>query len=587
MTVSRFGRFGMAIALCLGAATVQARQADGPGVVSGEALLERTDAHASTAIRAAVRVPIPDGLHLQAHVPRDPSLIAATLTVTPPAGVSVKEIVYPTPTDFQVPGIEGLQAVYEKELVVGVQFVLDATVRPGPVTVPGDLRYQACNDKQCFYPKHLKLAWTFTVTPATKALPPPQHRDLFSRIAFGKGEAPGASPVSAPPASAPTPQASAAATTPEQVVALFDRFEILGTGGYMSSAEFVDFLHNAEHGVKTKGMFEDKGPMAILALVFLGGLALNLTPCVLPMIPINLAIIGAGAKSGRRGRGFVLGLAYGAAMAAVYGVLGLIVILTAGTFGTINASPWFNVAIAALFVVLGLAMFDIVNIDFSRLSSKIQFKQESRGTVLLALGMGAIAALLAGACVAPVVIQVVVFSSDMYAAGTRTALALPFVLGLGMALPWPLAGAGLSALPKPGMWMVRVKQAMGVFIIGMAAYYGYLAYEGFANRWVDPASVSAGVQEKLREGWHASLAEGLQLAEQNRSLVLVDFWATWCKNCFVMDRTTLADPAVTAALSGYTKIKFQAENPDTPPARELMQRIRAAGLPAYVVLKPR
>jgi thiol:disulfide interchange protein len=274
-------------------------------------------------------------------------------------------------------------------------------------------------------------------------------------------------------------------------------------------------------------------------------------------------------------------------MAAVYGVLGLVVILTAGTFGTINASPWFNIGIAALFVVLGLAMFDIINIDFSRWSSKIQFRQESRGTVLLALGMGAIAALLAGACVAPVVIQVVVFSSDMYAAGTRTALALPFVLGLGMALPWPLAGAGLSALPKPGMWMVRVKQAMGVFIIGMAAYYGYLAYEGFANRWVDPASVSAGVEEKLREGWHASLAEGLQTAKQNRSLVLVDFWATWCKNCYVMDRTTLADPTVTAALTGYTKIKFQAENPDTPPARDLMQRIRAAGLPAYVVLRPR
>jgi len=240
-----------------------------------------------------------------------------------------------------------------------------------------------------------------------------------------------------------------------------------------------------------------------------------------------------------------------------------------------------------LFVVLGLAMFDIVNIDFSRLSSKIQFKQESRGTVLLALGMGAIAALLAGACVAPVVIQVVVFSSDMYAAGTRSALALPFVLGLGMALPWPLAGAGLSALPKPGMWMVRVKQAMGVFIVGMAAYYGYLAYEGFSSRWVDPASVSAGVEEKLREGWHASIAEGLQTAKQNRSLVLVDFWATWCKNCFVMDRTTLADPTVTAALSKYTKIKFQAENPDASPARDLMQRIRAAGLPAYVVLRPK
>ena len=117
--------------------------------------------------------------------------------------------------------------------------------------------------------------------------------------------------------------------------------------------------------MKEKGLFEGRGPLAILLIVFLGGLALNLTPCVLPMIPINLAIIGAGAQAGSRGRGFLLGSAYGAAMALVYGVLGLIVILTAGTFGTINSSPWFNVGIAILFVVLGLAMFDVLLIDFS------------------------------------------------------------------------------------------------------------------------------------------------------------------------------------------------------------------------------
>ena len=56
------------------------------------------------------------------------------------------------------------------------------------------------------------------------------------------------------------------------------------------------------------------------------------------------------------------------------------------------------------------------------------------------------------------------------------ALALPFCLGLGMALPWPIAGAGLAALPKPGAWMVRVKQAFGVVILGVAVYYGYLGY---------------------------------------------------------------------------------------------------------------
>src|SRR5262249_52464312 len=153
-------------------------------------------------------------------------------------------------------------------------------------------------------------------------------------------------------------------------------------------------------------------------------------------------------------------------------------------------------------------MFDVIEIDFSRLSSGIRFGDQSRGTFYLAFAMGAIAALLAGACVAPVVIQVVLFSSNLYATGTKIALALPFLLGLGMAIPWPIAGAGLSALPKPGLWMVRVKQVFGVFILLTAAYYGYEAYSLFANRWVDPASVRASVDEQLKEGWNPSIAEG-------------------------------------------------------------------------------
>ncbi len=132
------------------------------------------------------------------------------------------------------------------------------------------------------------------------------------------------------------------------------------------------------------------------------------------MVPINLAIIGAGAKAGSRQRGFLLGLVYGAAMALVYGVLGLVVILTAGTFGTLNASPWFNLGIAVLFVVLALAMFDVILIDFSTLARGPD-TQGKRGSLPLAFTMGAVAALLAGACVAPVVIQVILFSSSLYA----------------------------------------------------------------------------------------------------------------------------------------------------------------------------
>ena len=172
------------------------------------------------------------------------------------------------------------------------------------------------------------------------------EQESFATIAFGTGAMPPA------PAIVEAAPAVALATVDGDPLVLIDDFTVLaGTGGYLSSSAFLGFISDAESGVVRQGWFEGRGLLAILFIVLLGGLALNLTPCVLPMIPINLAIIGAGAQAGSRRRGFLLGSAYGAAMALVYGVLGLVVILTAGTFGTINASPWFNVAIAAVFVV--------------------------------------------------------------------------------------------------------------------------------------------------------------------------------------------------------------------------------------------
>ena len=410
-----------------------------------------------------------------------------------------------------------------------------------------------------------------------------QHAAVLGAIAFGTGEAPAQpEPSFASGGGAPSPAPVPAAG---DGLAALETFTVVATtGGYLGTSDFMTFIGNAEAGITEQGLFEGRGPIAILLLVLIGGLALNLTPCVLPMIPINLAIIGAGAQAGSRQRGFLLGLTYGGAMAFVYGVLGLVVVLTASTFGTINASPWFNLGIAVLFVALALAMFDVFEIDFSRFSGGVG--GGVRGSFGLAFTMGAVAALLAGACVAPVVIQVVLFASNLYATGTSLALALPFFLGIGMAIPWPIAGAGLASLPKPGPWMVRVKQGFGVLILGTAVYYGYLAYGLFANQFVDAAEVSSSVEAKLKEGWHSSLADGLAAAEREGKPVLIDMWATWCKNCLTMDKTTLADPAVVQALDGYVKVKFQAEQPDEAPAVDLMKRFKAVGLPAYAIIRP-
>jgi len=542
-------------------------------------LVESDAVRAGEPVRLALRVSLPEGLHTQSNKPRDPLLIPTVLTVDAPPGVSVDELVWPPATDFAVAGQGQPLAVFEHEFPIGVRLTLAPDVATGDLVVPAHLRYQACNSDLCFPPATADVQWTLRVVAAGTPVAA-SHREVFDKIPFGHGEAP------APARAVPSLQAVPPDTG--KAVAELDRFDVLSTtGGYLRSAAFLDFVHNAERGIKEKGMFEGRGPLAILLIVFIGGLALNLTPCVLPMIPINLAIIGAGARAGSRRRGFLLGSAYGAAMALVYGALGLVVILTAGTFGTINASPWFNAGIAILFVALGLAMFDVLLIDFSSYSTRFGTGGAASGSFVLAFTMGAVAALLAGACVAPVVIQVVLFSSSLYAAGTRIALALPFFLGIGMAVPWPIAGAGLASLPKPGMWMVRVKQAFGVVILATAAYYGYEAYELFSSRWVNASDVTASVEEKVKEGWTPSLADGLAAAEREHKPVLIDMWATWCKNCLTMDKTTLRDPEVRRALEGYVKVKFQAEDPDRQPTRDVMQRFDAVGLPTYVILRPK
>ena len=88
-------------------------------------------------------------------------------------------------------------------------------------------------------------------------------------------------------------------------------------------------------------------------------------------------------------------------------------------------------------------------------------------------------------------------------------------------------------------------------ILATAAYYGYLPMT--ADRWVDAAEVTASVQEKLKDGWHASLC-GLSIAERDQKPVLVDMWATWCKNCGDGSDHARADESVKRALDGYVKI---------------------------------
>ena len=376
--------------------------------------------------------------------------------------------------------------------------------------------------------------------------------------------------------------------------------------GYMSADAFVAFLEGREDG--EEGRLARSTGWLLVILVLLGGLAMNLTPCVLPMIPINLIVIG---RSARRGT------AYGLGIALAYGALGVAAAFGGLAFGSIQGNPWFNAAVALVFVGLGLALFDVFFIDLSRFRPSSPFgtsplrqspnhpinpsidqsvnqspnqsvnqsiaqsvnrtiEQSNNRTILPHLFpflMGALSAVLAGACVAPVLISVLLLTAKLTAQGGRLAVLLPFAMGVGMALPWPFVGAGLRVLPKPGAWMKNVNRFFGLVVLGFAVWYGVLAGRGFVADAERPAASGD------RTATPATLAAKLRTLPRP---VLVDCWATWCKNCAAMDRV-LGEGPVREKLKAFTLLRVQAE--DISELRKVRGFEEVRGLPAFVIFE--
>lgn len=448
----------------------------------------------------------------------------------------------------EVPVFTDNQSIIIKQKIIGK-----------PWSLSGTLRYQACDSLICFTPVTIQYFAS--------------SEGIFSAA----------------------PQKSSTVSTMETTTE-FDALKLLTSfttvgqrGGYIRPAPFLQFLTSpTTASATTSNSFSGKNIFLIIFLIIIGGIALNLTPCVLPMIPITVAVLGAGTQAKSRRHGLLVGSIYGFAMACTYGVLGLVVVLTGAQFGIINASPIFNLLIAVLFIVMALAMFDILQIDFTRFRRSKTPSTSNRGRFITIFLMGIVASLLAGACVAPVVISVVLYAGTLYANGSPLGLALPFLLGAGMALPWPFAAAGLSFLPKPGKWMVFVKYVFGVVILLIALYYGYTGIKLLHNSVPNTQKPTAHVVEDSSSlNWHNTLTKGLLEAQTANKPVFIDFWASWCKNCTAMDATTFRDEKVMQQLSHYVLIKFQAERPDEPAVKQILDHFSIVGLPTYVILQPK
>ena len=147
----------------------------------------------------------------------------------------------------------------------------------------------------------------------------------------------------------------------------------------------------------------------------------------------------------------------------------------------------------------------------------------------------------------------------------------------------------MQVLPKPGGWMKHVNRVFGLVVLGFAARYAYLAFASVV------ADASGGMGENMVAHAPDSAAQTdytvvdavpatfEKVFEGAKRPVLVDCWASWCKNCSAMERGTLRDPKVVSALNGFTIIRLQAE--DMRDLKSLKGFEGVMGLPAFLIIK--
>jgi thioredoxin:protein disulfide reductase len=372
------------------------------------------------------------------------------------------------------------------------------------------------------------------------------------------------------------------------------------------------------------------GLLLSLLLVFLAGMGASLTPCVYPMIPITMAIVGA--KGGGKARGFALSAVLVLGMAVTYTTLGVLAAKSGAAFGAFAQKPAFLVPVSLLFTAFALSLFGAFEIALPpSLAMKLQGDGSRKGFGGAFL-MGLVLGPLSAPCVGPVIGAVLVGiaqQGDVWLGGLQL-----FVFSLGMGVLFLAVGTFSAGLPRSGDWLTRFKQIMGLVVLGFAAWNVRLVVPVWANfaMWAFVALAGAAVfgvfeaaddlvgqvrkglailllafaallgmravedslQVELlprggvtqvkegRTGWlEQDLEAALARAKAEKKLVLVDIYADWCAQCKELDEKTWPD----AALKQWVVQNAVAIRIDTDAKRkDLAAKLQIRSYPTVLLL---
>lgn len=386
-----------------------------------------------------------------------------------------------------------------------------------------------------------------------------------------------------------------------------------------------------------------KGIVPLVLLCFVAGLGVSFTPCVLPMVPITMGLIGA-KGAGSRIQAISLSATYVFGLAVVYTALGLFAGVTGALFGSWLQSPVVVFGIAGFFFVMGFSMFGFFDIGVpSFIASRLHGK--AGGGYGGALGLGVIGAILAGPCSGPIVASILALIGTEGRVGLGALLMFAFSLGMGMI--FLVTGAASGWLPQRGAWMVTVKKGFGIILWLGAIYYakshlsvtvtalataavllttavfswphpddgeetfmvrlrqlygvagglvgayllvGTLVKDGFILPPVElPAGGGGGaaaVQTKGAIPWIRTEAEAIEMAKKTGKPMMIDFTAEWCAACHEMEKYTYTDPRVVAAAEKFVPVMLDCTEESDPAILAVQKKYGVTGLPTVVFVTP-
>lgn len=308
--------------------------------------------------------------------------------------------------------------------------------------------------------------------------------------------------------------------------------------------------------------------------VFVAGLALNLTPCVYPMLPVTIAFF-SGQTKGRRAHLLLLGLSYVGGMSLTYAALGFAAAKTGALLGSWLQQPLVLIGIAALIAALALGMFGLY--ELRPPAWVAQRLGQAPSGVIGAFVMGLAVGVIAAPCVGPFILSLILFIGKL--ADPALGFWLLFVMGLGMGLPFLLIGLlanRLAQWPKAGPWLVWIKRALGVVLLGLSLYYVRPLLAPLRSLTASPAPAAT-------VAWRAYAPETLERAREAKQPVIIDVYADWCLPCVELDHVTFRNPQVVQRLSGFVTLRIDATRAVPAEAQPLLDRYGIIGVPMVLL----